>query len=197
MPFDGSAAGAVAAVALVLALAWLTWPILLRRLRLEVRPSSDAAGLATLFVLLAVCLVVWALDPFSALLLLPALHLFLLIASPERRPRPPVALALVALALAPLALLVSFYAHQLGLGPGEVAWTCRAAARRWPRRALGGARLEPCARLHGRGRGPGDDAGNLHERTRGPGALARSPFADLVSYAGPGSLGGTESALRR
>ena len=33
------------------------------------------------------------------------------------------ALALVALALLPLALLIAFYAHQLGLGPGEVAWT--------------------------------------------------------------------------
>ena len=46
-----------------------------------------------------------------------------MIVSPEHRPRPPVALALVALALAPLALLASFYADQLGLGPGELAWT--------------------------------------------------------------------------
>ena len=90
---------------------------------LSVRPSSEAAGLSMLLVLLAICLVVWAVNPFTALLLLPALHVWLLIVSPELRPRPLGALALVALALLPLALLVSFYAHQLGLGPGGVAWT--------------------------------------------------------------------------
>ena len=50
------------------------------------------------------------------------MHLWLLIVSPELRPRPPGAIALVAVGLLPLALLVSFYAHQLGLGPGRVAW---------------------------------------------------------------------------
>ena len=62
------------------------------------------------------------IDPLTALLLVPALHLWLLLASPELRPRPLGALALVLLALAPLALLVAFFAHQLGLGGAEIAW---------------------------------------------------------------------------
>ena len=150
LPFDGSAARAVLAVGLVFGLAWLLWPILVRRLGLSVRPDSDAAGLSMLLVLLAVCLPVWAVNPFTALLLLPALHVWLLIVSPELRPRPLGALALVVLALVPLALLVSFYAHQLGLGPGRCRVDGGAAPRR---RACRGSRrdaVEPRPRLHGR-----------------------------------------------
>jgi hypothetical protein len=196
IPVDGSATRAVVAVALVLVLAWLTWPALLRRLGLSVRPSSEAAGLAMLLVLLAVCVVMWTIDPFSALLLIPALHLLLVIASPEQRPRPVAALAVVALALLPLALLVAFYAHQLGLGPVEVAWTAVlllagghvgvVGALLWSL-ALGclvaGAMIAATARAPL----PGLNADYSAEITiRGP-----------TSYAGPGSLGGTESALRR
>lgn len=195
-PVNASATRAVVAVALGLLLAWLLWPALVRRLGLSVRPSSEAAGLSMLLVLLGICIVVWAVDPFSALLLLPALHLLLLVVSPELRPRPVGALALLAVSLLPLVLLISFYAHQLGLGPFEVAWTGVlilagghvgvVGALLWSL-ALGclvaGAMLAltPTAQL------PGLGAGSPTEITiRGP-----------RSYAGPGSLGGTESALRR
>ena len=50
------------------------------------------------------------------LLLVPATHLWLLLASPELRPRRVGAIALVAGGLLPLILLVAFYGHQLGLG---------------------------------------------------------------------------------
>src|SRR6516165_5031194 len=116
LPLDFAAVRAVLAVGLVLALAWLLWPALMRRLGLAVRPSSDTAGLAMLIVLLAVTVLVWAINPFTALLL--ATHLWLLVVSPELRPRPPAALALVAVGLLPLVLFMSFYAHQLGFGPG-------------------------------------------------------------------------------
>ncbi len=195
-PLDGAATRAVLVVVLGLGLAWLLWPALLRRLGLSVRPSSEAAGLAMLLVLLAICVVVWAVDPFSALLLLPALHLFLVIASPELRPRPVGALALVAAALLPLLLLISFYAHQLGLGPLEVAWTGVLMLAGGHVGLLGAVvwslglgclvagamvALTPSAPLPGLGADVGTPI-----TVRGP-----------RSYAGPGSLGGTESALRR
>jgi hypothetical protein len=196
LPFDGAAARAVIAAVLVLALAWLVWPVLVRRLGLGVRPDSDAAGLSMLLVLLAVCLVVWAVNPLTALLLLPALHLWLLVASPELRPRPLGALALVALALVPLALLVTFYAHQFGLGPGGVAWTAVLllagghvgvlGAMLWSL-AFGCAAAAAMLALRAPTLPPSLGSEDPPEITiRGP-----------LSYAGPGSLGGTESALRR
>jgi hypothetical protein len=196
LPFDWAAARALLAVGLVLALAWLLWPMLLRRLRLRARPDADAAGIAMLLVLLAVCLIVVAVNPFAALLLLPALHLWLLVVSPELRPRALAALALVAIGLAPLALVVLFYAHQLGLNPGQVAWAGLLlfaggqigvpAAMLWSL-AFGCAAATTMLALRAPASSIGPALDDRHEITiRGP-----------ISYAGPGSLGGTESALRR
>jgi Peptidase family M28 len=195
-PLDGTALAATAAVALVLALAWMLWPALVRRLRLRAWPSEEAAGLGMLLVLLVVSVLVWSLNPFAALLLLPAAHLWLLIVSPELRPRPAAALVIVAMGLLPLVLLVSFYADQLGLGPGEVAWTGVlllagghigiAGMVLWSA-ALGCAAAAGILALTAPAPAPGPAVEDHPEITiRGPG-----------SYVGPGSLGGTESALRR
>jgi hypothetical protein len=196
LSFGASQAAAVVAVLLVLALAWLLWPMAIRRLGIRARPQSDAAGVAMLLVLLAVVVVVWIVNPLTALLLLPALHLWLLIASPELRPRPPVALALVVLGLVPLVLLAGFYAASLGLGagrflsaavlllaggevglPGALLWSvalgCGAASALLAL-STGGSTFEP------------HDDDDREITIRGP-----------LSYAGPGSLGGTTSALRR
>jgi hypothetical protein len=201
LPFDGRAATAVVAVALTFALAWLLWGVLVRRLRWSVRPDPEVAGLSVLLVLLPIGVAAWLGNPFTALLALPAAHLWLLFAEPDRLALGPTArrllgLALVAVGVLPLALLIVFYAHQLGLGVGDVAWTgvlllaagpvgflgavlwslafgCAAAAVMlavWPMSAPLEAR----------------DGGRAEVTIRGP-----------LSYAGPGSLGGTESALRR
>jgi hypothetical protein len=202
LPFNGFAAGAVGAVGLVLVLAWLLWPGLVRRLGLDVRPDAEAAGVALLIVLLTICLAVWVLNPVAALLLLPATHLWLPAISADRsegapRPRRLAALTLVALALLPLALLVSFYVDRLGLGPGEVAWSAVlllagghvgvAGALVW---SVAFGCVAACAMLALRSATaspPGSRAEGRGEITiRGP-----------LSYAGPGSLGGTESTLRR
>ena len=123
MPVEGTAATVVMAVALSFLLAWLLWTMLVRRLRWGARPDPEVAGLAILLVLIPLALVVWASNPFAALLLLPATHLWLLLAAPELRPRRAGSIALVLAGLLPLALLILFYAHQLGLGVGGVAWT--------------------------------------------------------------------------
>jgi Peptidase family M28 len=211
LPFDGHALEAVLASALVLVLAWLAWPALMRRLALPVRPRTDAAALGMLLVLGGLTVVVWAFDPLTALLLLPALNLWLVLAAPPAvwgaggrgvgggRAQ---ALALVALGVVPLALLVAFYAHQLGLGLGGVAHTALllfaggriglAGAVLWSVAfgCLAAALLVALAPSEV----GGDDFGEPQEwpddrepiKIRGP-----------LSYAGPGSLGGTESALRR
>jgi hypothetical protein len=201
LPFDASAVRAVLAVALVLGLGWLAWPVAIRRLGCGVRADADAAGMAMLVVLLGVGVAAWALNPYAALLLLGALHLWLLLVDPDRlgtgqRLRLPVALGLVALALAPLALLVAFYARQLGVGPGGVAWEAvlalagghvgLGAAALWSLGfgcAVAATLIALTAPAPAGGPGIDDD---VPVTIRGP-----------LSYAGPGSLGGTSSALRR
>jgi hypothetical protein len=193
---DGAATAAIASVALVLALAWLVWPLLVRRLGVAVRPHAEAAGVTTMLVLATLAVAVWIVDPFAALLLVPAAHLWLLVASPELRPRPPGALALIALGLAPLALLVAFYAHDLGLSAGQVALTAVLL--------LAGGHVGIGAALVWSGV-LGCAAGMALVALRTPAsARALEPDEPLeitirgpLGYAGPGSLGGTESALRR
>jgi hypothetical protein len=205
VPAAALPAGALAtafAAALVLALAWLAWPALLRRLHLAPRPSSDAAGVALLLVLLALAFVVWLFNPFTAALLVLPLNLWLALVGTGWRPSGRLLaraapLALVACSLAPLALLLAFYATRLGYAPGalpgalaelvaggylgvlglllwSVALGCVAAA------TLLALRPAPYAI------GEGEPHDGALITIRGP-----------ASYAGPGSLGGTESALRR
>jgi hypothetical protein len=196
LSLDGSAVRGVLAVALVLVLGWLAWPAAVRRLGLRVRPDDDGAGLAMLTVLLVVAVVVWLGNPYAALLVLGALHLWLLLVSPRTRPPRLAALVLVALALVPLVLLIAFYAHVLGTGPGAIAWGAVlliagghigiAATVLW---SLGFGCVVAAALLATAPEAElGDDGigGGTPLRIRGP-----------LSYAGPGSLGGTESALRR
>ncbi len=195
MPFDRTAATTVAILALAFALAWLPWAMLVRRLRLGMRPDPEVAGLPMLLVLCGVCLIVWADDLYTALLLIPALHLWLIVASPELRPRRSGALALIALGLAPLVLLVAFYAHELGLGPGGVAWTT-VLLLAGGHVGLGGAILWSLAL------GCGVTAAMLAVSSPAPAGAGADRELEItmrgpLSYAGPGSLGGTESALRR
>ena len=196
LPFDGTAAGAVLAVGLVLVLGLLVWPAIVRRAGLAVIPDSDGAGLAMMAVLLVASVLVCVLDPYTALLLLPAAHLWLLIVSPELRPRPLRALGLVALGLLPLALLLAFYAHDLGLGPGMLAWRAVlllaggqigiAGALLWSV-AFGCAAAAALIAL----KPP------AYRAPLAPRAPTKITIRGPLSYAGPGSLGGTESALRR
>jgi Peptidase family M28 len=196
LSFGASAATTVVAVVLALALAWLVWPLLVRRLGLSARPSSDAAGVGMLLVLLPLAVVVWIANPVAALLLLPAVHLWLLIASPELRPRPLAALGLIVAAFLPLALLVAFYADQLGMGPGRVAWMAVllvagghvgfSAGLLWTLSFGCAAATVMLSVTVGASPLAGGGEDDEEITIRGP-----------LSYAGPGSLGGTQSALRR
>ncbi len=196
MSLDGTAITAIFAVLLTFALAWLLWRALIRRLGWGTRPDPDVGGLSLLLLLLLVGVVVWGGDPFTVLLALPAVHLWLLLASPELRPPRLASLGLVALALVPLGLLIAFYAHQLGLGAGGVAWSAVLLVA-GGHVGFGGALLWSLAL------GCGAAAVILSLRPALPDIGPESPggvevtIRGPLSYAGPGSLGGTKSALRR
>jgi hypothetical protein len=195
---DASAFGAALSSGLVLALALLAWPAFVRRLALPVRPTSDGAGLAAMLLLLAIALIAWLFDPFACLLLVPAVHLWMVaIEVRERRVPRARGMALVAIlaGVLPLVLLLLLYARELGLGPAgvvESAVLSLAGGQVGPLAALLWSAALGCAFV-----GALLALGPL--APAGPGAQEWAPIATRgpTSYAGPGSLGGTESALRR
>lgn len=118
-PLDGRAAAALAALAALFAGAWLA----VRPLAL---PASGAlaghgAAAALGLGLWAVAFAVWLLNPYAALLLVPAVHLWMLAVQPRVDPPRWRPLAMVAAGLLGPALAVGYVADRLDAGWG-VAW---------------------------------------------------------------------------
>jgi hypothetical protein len=198
-PFGATAAIALALEALGFVLAWIGWGSLVRRLRWGTRPDPDAAGIATVLLATAVAVAAWIENPFSALLIVPALHVLLALSTPQLRPRRALgSLCLLALAALPLALIALYYANALDAGPGAVAWGALlllaggyigpASALAWSL-ALGCAAAALIAVV-------GEEI-NPEEPAAGEPREIRFMIRGPLTYAGPGSLGGTESALHR
>lgn len=197
VPFDGAAKVALVSVVLAFALAWLVRPLAVRAAarRLEAAgddgPAGPGAAAALGVVLCTVALVVWVDNPFAAgLLVLPA-NLWLLVAAPEIRLPRAAGVALVVLALAPLAAVAIADAHALGYGPFEFLWFGvlligggHVGVATWLLWSVVAACFVAALAIALRRRP--DRGGEPQVTVRGP-----------LSYAGPGSLGGTESALRR
>lgn len=154
--------------------------------------AIGGATVAMLAMMCAVTVVVWLSNPYAALLLIPALHLWLPALSPELRLPSPVRIAIVALGVVPIALLVLYYATILGFGPIATAWSAALliaghvvsplVALEWC--VFVGCALTAGGLVIGLARQPRPE--QLPVTVRGP-----------VTYAGPGSLGGTKSAIRR
>jgi hypothetical protein len=155
-------------------------------------PAAPGAAVGTLLVLWAVSLAIWVGNPFSAALLVLALHAWLFALMPEYRPPRGWGVALCAVLAAPAAALGAWVAATYGLNPAELAWTAllsvaggHASPVSWLLWSVAAGAVVSGIAIAWRGREhAGDD--DVAITMRGP-----------VSYAGPGSLGGVESALRR
>jgi hypothetical protein len=191
---EAGAAAALASVAVPLAWGVVLVRPLTRAWRGERgNPAAGAAGAAVGAVVCGVALAVWAVNPYAAALLLPAAHLWLFLGAPQTRLRGRVAwLALAAGLLAPLLVLV-YEMRALRAGPVELArlWLVATAGGHvsaWSALAVGA--LAGCfatlVRILLARRRIAAATPVERPKTRGP-----------AGYAGPGSLGGTESALRR
>jgi hypothetical protein len=154
--------------------------------------AHDGAAAATMLVMCVVAGLLWIADPFAAALLIPALHLWLW-ALDRDLPLPAIArVAMIVVGLLPTAGLVVFYAHLLGFGAGSAAWeavlllsghaTSWVAAIEWSL-ALGCLVSATIVVL-------------VHARRSEP-VVTPVSVRGPIGYAGPGSLGGTKSALRR
>jgi hypothetical protein len=194
-PQDAAGWACVCGTLLVgLAVAWLR-PRLVRDVGRGPALAAGGAAAAMGLMLCALTHGVWAFNPYAAAVLLGAAHAWLLAAAPGRRlSRGAMAAALVAGLAAPVALVL-YYVYTWGLGPIDAVWTAfglvAGGALGWGAAlavSLFAAAL--CATV---------------SVLRARRAIADTPTVDddrLVtrgprSYAGPGSLGGTESALRR
>jgi hypothetical protein len=157
--------------------------------------GDPGAAAAILISSCALALVVWGANPFAALLLVPALHLWMVALAPEPAIRPVVRIVLLALGLAPPALLVAYYAISLGFGPIGLAWTGVLMV-------VGGQIGIPTAILLCLLMGCAVSAvvnalATARAQVRVPPTSAPITVRGPVTYAGPGSLGGTASALSR
>ena len=200
IPLGSGGAALLIVMALVLVAGSVGVLALARRLPTRTRTSrrpleglgSDGALAGLLVVMCLVTFVIWLSNPFAAFLLVPALHLWLWAISPDMRVPLPLRLVLIAIGIVPAVLVVGYYANELGYGPINVVWEvilllaghgvsivaalewsvvlgCLLSAVTLSLLAARGSRVVP-----------------VPVTVRGP-----------VTYAGPGSLGGTKSALRR
>ena len=195
LPLDGAALEVLAGVVAAMALAFVLGRWLAVRPDPELRdPVEPGAGVALALTIAAGSLLLWLVNPFAGLLAVPAAHLWML--TVVTRPAPPRRLRalLIGLGVAPALLVAIYFLFALNLDPLHGAWyllmlvtghsvgivlaligclmlaaACGAAEIAW--------------RLPDEGE---DEQGSDGPAVYGPG-----------SYAGPGSLGGTQSALRR
>ena len=201
IPLNGDGVTVLVAAAVVMLAAAAGVYTLVQRMPTRARDSrgreperaSDGGVAGLLMVMCVVTFAIWLANPYAALLLVPALHLWLWAVSPDLRVPVPARIALILVGLAPPVLVVLYYAHGLGYGPMNVVWQavlllaghgvsllaavewsvvlgCLFSAATLSVLAARGSRVVPAAPV----------------TVRGP-----------VTYAGPGSLGGTKSALRR
>jgi hypothetical protein len=184
----------MASVVVVLAgVHWGVRPYLLGGIGARGDASAGGAAAATGLGLAVLVFLVWLRNPYAAGVLLPAAHVWLLAIEPRSRARGWLAVLAVLVGLALPLLVVLTYVLAWGLGPVELLWTSFGIVSGGVLGVLQGLALAGfvaalCATvaiLAARGRAR---ASAPPDRivTRGP-----------RSYAGPGSLGGTESALRR
>jgi hypothetical protein len=196
VPFDGPARVAVASVILVLVLGWIVArALLLRAARVPAAPrdaGDDGAVAALLMAISAAAAVTWIFNPWAAILLVPAVHLWLVFGMPDLRVGRAAGVSVLLAAAAPFALILYSIASQLDMGLSDVVCLLLlvvAGGHAGPVVWLLWSLVASCFVL----------AAILAWRVRpvAPPRVVRPTVRGPVTYAGPGSLGGTESALRR
>jgi hypothetical protein len=194
LPLQGWNIAVLVSAPLVLALTWrFVRAPLVDRLALPASVSAGGAAAALGLVVTWLAALVWLVNPFAAALLVGAAHGWLWATAPGTDTSSRTRVALVLLGLILPAVMVLHYGLALDLGPLDMVWLAvliTAGGHVTPLAALFLSVLAGCfvgvvAVVRTRRRVV-READPEPIRTRGP-----------IGYAGPGSLGGTESALKR
>jgi hypothetical protein len=195
---DAAGIAILAVIACLLAVGFLVLrPMVIRLARVGTAglvPDAAIPGAASglLVVLCAASLAIWASNPFAAALLIPALHFWLWVVAPDLRLRRTLALALLVGGLAAPVLVIVYYARSLGLDPVGVAWSGVLLI-------AGGHLGVLTAVLWSVVAGCAISLVLISARSVREAPAPEQPITirGPITYAGPGSLGGTKSALRR
>jgi hypothetical protein len=183
--------GTVLLIVVACVIAIVFW--LLTRTGVLVKANGDpGAATALLIVMCALAIAIWVTNPFAAALLVPALHLWMWVLMPQTRMHPALRAGLLVAGMAPPLLVLVYYTTTLGFNPITFAWTeamMIASGQISPLVALEWCAVAACAVW---GIAIAAWGARLERQQEAP-VTVRGP----VTYAGPGSLGGTKSALRR
>jgi hypothetical protein len=196
LPVDAAALGVLAGVAVAMGLAFVLarWLAARPDPRLA-SPEGPGAAVAVALVLGVTSLLLWVANPYAGLMVVPAAHLCLLALLLGRPPRRRVRALMLALGALPPLLVAIYYLFALSIDPVAGAWYLLllvtghtvAPALTFIGCVMLGA-LCAAAELVYRQPAPPPEP----EESPPEGPSVYGPGA----YAGPGSLGGTKSALR-
>ena len=123
LPLDGPALGVLAGVLVAMVLAFLLGRWLAARPDAELMEELDlGAGVALGLVIAAGSLLLWLVNPYAGLLVVPAAHLWMLLAL--TRPLPPrrARAVLIAIGVAPALLVAVYYMFALSVDPLSGLW---------------------------------------------------------------------------
>jgi len=190
LPFSAAGIGALISAAVIFALAFLVLrPIVNRALTVSDASEAPGASLAPSLVICVVSVVVWILNPYAALLMVLPVNIWLLVGARELPLRRRWAIFWILFSLLPVVAVALVYLDQFSLSPFGLIWFILLAL-------AGGT--PPLLAALGWSVACGAGAAALLRALRRDAApdqaiTVRGP----VSYAGPGSLGGVDSARRR
>jgi hypothetical protein len=123
LPLDGPALGVLAGVVVAMALAFALARWLASRPDPELEQPPDlGAGVALGLTIAAGSLLLWLVNPFAGLLVVPAAHLWMLLALTRPLPARRVRVALIAVGAAPAVLVAAYYMFALSLDPLAGVW---------------------------------------------------------------------------
>ena len=123
LPLDGPALGVLAGVLVAMVLAFLLARWLAARPDPELEQTPDlGAGVALGLAIAAGSILLWLVNPYAGLLVVPAAHLWMLLALTRPLPGRRVRLALIALGLAPAVLVAVYYMFALNVDPLSGLW---------------------------------------------------------------------------
>ncbi len=187
VPVDGVA---LAVLGVAFALGCLAVRPLSRMLGVPTRPEGPGPAAAVGLATVALAVAVWAANPFAAALLVLPAHVWLLVAAPELRLRRGAGLVAAVLALVPVAAVLAVFAGAVGASAAQLPWSVLLL--------VAGGQIGLLALLATCAAGAcGVAAARLALVRRPEEASATSPSVrGPLGHAGPGSLGGTDSAIR-